>query len=69
LLQYGQLFKGTAVLLLCRWIKDQDEKLPEETDKDNIETLKEKEGKIAVSCKNLNCRTSKEDQKIRKHVL
>ena len=48
----GQL---KSVLLLCRWIKDQDDKLPEESDEDNIATLKEKEGKIAVSCRHLHC--------------
>ena len=49
-----------SVLLLCSWIKDQDDKLPEESDEDNIATLKEKEGKIAVSCRHVHCHIREE---------
>lgn len=39
----------TEIVYFFRWLKDEEQKLPEESDKDNIASLKEKEGKIAVS--------------------
>lgn len=36
------------VLSFFRWLKDQENKLPDEDDEDTIASLKEKEGRITV---------------------
>ena len=38
-----------SLSLSFRWLKTQEEKLPEDSNEDTIASLKEKEGKIAVS--------------------
>ena len=50
---YGMFLLTTegevSLLLSFRWLKTQEEKLPEDSNEDTIASLKEKEGKIAVS--------------------
>ena len=42
------LSKLSWLLFFPRWLKDQEDKLPEDSDEDTIASLKDKEGQIAV---------------------